>query len=328
MNEKGVILVALSGERMTDEVRERFTAAARGREILFTADESEIADRCDDIEIVFGDPPFALLVKMPRLKWVQQWWAGADWLQNFTECKDRSFILTTTSGMHAVSVTEHVFALLLARLRGLETARIAQKRHDWYKLADAETDTLAGKSMLIAGYGAIGHAMARVAMAFGMRVTGLRRHPDRSANDPLLKEGLKIAGFDALSAHLPAADYIVAILPATPATAAVFGEAEFKMMKPSAVFVDVGRGSTVDEAALIRALQSKELSAAMLDVFAEEPIPPDSPLWDMENVSITAHYAGSLPDYSHVALSIALENLRRWDAGEALRNVVDKQAGY
>jgi len=127
---------------------------------------------------------------------------------------------------------------------------------------------------------------------------------------------------------LPEADFVVLTVPLTHETQGMIGERELRAMKPTAYLVNIGRGGTVQERALIRALQEGWIAGAGLDVFETEPLPEDSPLWDMDNVIITAHYAGATPHYNERAMAIFLDNLRRYRAGEPLRNVVDKRLGY
>jgi phosphoglycerate dehydrogenase-like enzyme len=127
---------------------------------------------------------------------------------------------------------------------------------------------------------------------------------------------------------LPEADFVVLTVPLTHETGGMIGERELRAMKPTAYIVNIGRGGTIQESALVRALQEGWIAGAGLDVFEVEPLPADSPLWSMENVIITPHYAGATPAYNERALEILLDNLRRYRAGEPLRNVVDKMAGY
>jgi phosphoglycerate dehydrogenase-like enzyme len=133
---------------------------------------------------------------------------------------------------------------------------------------------------------------------------------------------------DKMPALLGKADFVVNILPNTGETQGLVGKKEFSLMKKGAVYVNVGRGLTNDEAALIEALNSGHLAAALLDVTAQEPLPAGSPLWDMETVMITPHYAGAHPDYAALAMNVTVENLKRYNAGAELINVVDKEAGY
>jgi phosphoglycerate dehydrogenase-like enzyme len=131
-----------------------------------------------------------------------------------------------------------------------------------------------------------------------------------------------------LHAALPEADFVVLTIPLTADTRGLFGAQAFASMKPSAYFINIGRGGTVDEPALIQALQNGQIAGAGLDVFASEPLPSDSPLWNMPNVIITSHYSGITPHYHERAMDIFIDNLERYVKGEPLRNVVDKQRGY
>jgi phosphoglycerate dehydrogenase-like enzyme len=177
--------------------------------------------------------------------------------------------------------------------------------------------------MLLVGVGAIGARTAELAAALGMHVIGIRRNPHLEA------EGLNaIYGPEALLEHLPEADFLVLTVPLNHETQGMIGERELRRMKPSAYLVNIGRGATVDETALIQALQSGWIAGAGLDVFETEPLPADSPLWSMPNTIITAHYAGRTPHYLERALSIFLDNLERYTAGKPLSNLVDKALMY
>jgi phosphoglycerate dehydrogenase-like enzyme len=277
------------------------------------------------IEIGMGDVPFGLLPRMPNLKWLQLWSAGADFLQRYPEAKALPFQLTITTGMHARQLAEHLFAMLLGWNRCLPAVFAARRRREWLFISDEELTSLEGKTMLILGYGAIGEYIAEIAMSFGMKVIGLRRSP---ANSAAAKDGLRIEAAPRLGALLPEADHVVNILPFTADTRRCFGAAEFGLMKRSALYINIGRGATTDEAALIDALRAKQIAGALLDVFETEPLPPDSPLWELDNTIITGHYAGRHPKYSRMAMDIALENLGRYNRGEPLKNLVDKERGY
>jgi len=179
-----------------------------------------------------------------------------------------------------------------------------------------------GKTLGVLGVGAIGGHSAEVGKAFGMRVVGLRRgggaHP---AVERMYAPGER-ADF------LAECDVVLNTLPLTDATRGFLGRAEFAALRPGAVLVNTGRGGTVDTDALLDALRSGRLGAALLDVTDPEPLPPDHPLWTTENVTLTPHYSGSRPDYDERAEAIFLDNLRRYLAGQPLVNVVDKREGY
>jgi phosphoglycerate dehydrogenase-like enzyme len=323
-NQKGIILVSLTPDRQIPHIKEQLQAAGEDREVLLTMEPAKIEPFLDRIEIAMGDVPFSLLSRMPNLRWVQLWSAGADFLQRFSGLKEKPFHLTTASGIHGQQLTEHTFGLILAWNRNFPAAFAAQKRHEWLAVTDQLMGDLSGKTMLILGYGLIGERIARAALAFEMKVTGLRRTPSKGG----APGGIRLESSSSLRDFLPEADYVVNILPSTPDTRHYFGEAEFGRMKQSALYVNVGRGITTDEAALITALKSKRIAGALLDVTEQEPLPAGSPLWDMDNVIITSHYAGRHPEYSRLALDVALENMGRYIRGEPLKNLVDKNKGY
>jgi phosphoglycerate dehydrogenase-like enzyme len=320
---KGMILVSLTPDRLLPHTAELLRETGENRQVLITMDTAEIEPFLDRIEIGMGDVPFILLSRMPHLQWVQLWSAGADILQRFPELKDKPFRLTTTSGIHGQQLTEHTFGMILAWNRAFPAAFAAQKRREWLATEDQSLAVLTGKTMLILGYGAIGEQIARTALVFGMKATGLRRNPAKSR----APEGIRLESSEKLRDLLPQADYVVNILPATPDTRHYFGEAEFGRMKPEALYINVGRGATTDETALINALESKQIAGALLDVTEQEPLPAASPLWSMDNVILTSHYAGRHPEYGRLALEAALENLGRYVRGEPLKNLVDKNKG-
>jgi phosphoglycerate dehydrogenase-like enzyme len=322
--EKNVILISLRFNRDFSGLRERVEAAGDGREVVITNDRAVMETLLPRVEICMGDVPFDLYSRMPRLKWVQLWSAGADRLGKHPELSGLPVQITSTSGIHGRQITEHLFGLLLAWNRCLPKAFEAQKEHRWIQFDDHEISVLAGKTMLILGYGAIGAVTAGTALGFGMKVIGLRRTPEKGGALP----GVRLESSGALREFLPLADYVVNILPATKDTAGMFGAAEFGLMKKTALYINVGRGITTDEAALIEALEKGSIAGALLDVAETEPLSGDSPLWDLPNVLLTGHYGGMHPEYSQMALDIALLNLGRYIRGEPLKNLVDKSAGY
>jgi phosphoglycerate dehydrogenase-like enzyme len=299
--------------------------AGEDMEVLVTSDKAGLEGVLERIEVAFGDIPFELIPKMPNLKWLQLWSAGADILQAIPELKALPFRLTTTSGIHGQQIAEHTFALILAWARRMDRAFRNKDAHVWVKPKMGDMSTLKGKAMLILGYGAIGEQVARAALAFGMKVTGLRRGAAEVSIDGL---GVTVMPAAQLYGALGQADYVLNILPHTPDTDHLFGKKEFGAFKPGAVYVNVGRGKTTCETALAEALKTGRLAAALLDVTETEPLLQESPLWDLENVLLTPHYAGFHEDYNDLALEVALDNLGRYLRGESLRNLVDKNAGY
>jgi phosphoglycerate dehydrogenase-like enzyme len=340
---KPILLLALADDVMTPAQLDEIEALAPHLRLARTRRRAEIEAMLDHIEIAVGAFPHDLIVQAPKLRWVQQWGAGADWLLRYPAVRELDLILTNTSGIHAVPISEHIFALMLAYGRRLPDALHAQgeriwignrwqKAHGTSIRADQRYATsfdkhdmaeLAGKTLLIAGVGAIGARTARIAQAFDMRVIGMRRK--RAAS----MEGVdRCIGPDELMATLPEADIVINTLPLTAETRKLFGEGAFTAMPAHAGYITIGRGGTTDEAALIDALQGGVIAWAGLDVFETEPLPPESPLWSMPNVLVTPHYSGLTPEYDRRAMEILLDNLGRYVRGEPMRNVVNKRAGY
>jgi phosphoglycerate dehydrogenase-like enzyme len=318
------ILVGFEPERFTESYRAQIQEIAPDMRLLVTEDREEMEAALDDIEIAACQFPRDLLLRAHNLRWYQQWAAGANWLLRFSEAAEKDFVLTNASGVHSIPISEHIFALLLALGRGIDRSVRAQMRAEWMGWEEkSDVFELADKTMVLVGVGAIGERTAQVAVAFGMRVLGVRRNPERGA------AGVEaMVGPDRLLDVLPEADFLVVTAPLTDETRGMIGERELRAMKPSAYIVNIGRGGIIDEGALVKALQEGRIAGAGLDVFEEEPLPEDSPLWKQENVIITPHYAGATPHYDERAMAIFLDNLRRYKAGEPLRNVVDKKLGY
>jgi phosphoglycerate dehydrogenase-like enzyme len=317
------ILIGFKLGVLTDAQLGQVRQAAPDMRLVVTPDRDEMAAVLDDVEIATARVPSSLLVAAPRLRWFHSWGAGVDRVLQYPGAIERDFILSSTSGIHPIQMTEHVLALMLSFARRLPDAARAQARRTWRHMENAEVFELAGKTLLLIGLGAIGRRTAQAAAALGMRVLGVRRTP----SGPL--PGIeRVAGIESLPDLLPKADFVVLVTPLTPETHGLIGERELRLMKRDAYLVNVARGGVIDEAALVRALNEGWIAGAGLDVFEHEPLSPDSPLWDMANVIITGHYAGVTPEYDDRAFEVFLDNLHRYRAGQPLRNVVDKRRGY
>ncbi len=319
----GMILLGMDTDTLSDEALARVKTLAPEKPLLITQDEAEVARHLADIEIAVRWFPREMLPRASGLRWMQQWGAGADWLMAYPEAAAMDFVLTNASGVHAVPISEHILAFLLSFARGFHVSACTQVRHEWQAPGESQVFELAGKMMVLVGVGAIGERTALLANAMEMRVLGVRRDPAMDAPGVAA-----MYGSDQLLDLLPRADFVVLTVPLTSETQNMIGEQELRAMKPSAYIVNIGRGDTINEAALVRALKEGWIAGAGLDVFETEPLPEDSPLWDMENVIITAHYSGRTPKYDERAMAIFLDNLKRYQAGEPLRNVVDKALGY
>ena len=263
----------------------------------------------------------------PRLRWIHSPAAGVRRLMK-PALIAHPVIITNARGMHATVIAEHVLALMILFSRKFHLCLEYQKQRRWgnHELIESPGGLVetAGRTVLILGYGAIGEALGRRARALDMKVWAIRKHPERET-----RYAHRVGGVNAVPEWLPEADFVVLTAPHTAETHGWFDAAAFAKMKPSAYFINVSRGHLVDEQALLEALRDGAIAGAALDVFQEEPLPPDSPLWDAPNLVITPHVAGVVTDkhWDRVLEGFA-ENLRRFLAGEPLRNVVDKTAGY
>ena len=322
------LLLGFDEETFTAAQLEKIKAAIGDEyRLLQTIDRDEIERQLDEIEIAAGGGlPLDMIPKARNLRWLQQWHAGTDWLLKHPKVRQHDFILTNASGVHAIPISEHIFALLLALGRNLPQAILAQDQHTWLR-SGIDRDTtifeLANKTMILIGVGAIGARVAAIGAAMGMQIIGVRRDPSQTV--PHVE---RTVGPDQLLEVLPEGDFVVLTVPLTEETHGLIDAAAFAAMKSTAYLVNIGRGKTIVADDLIRALREGQIAGAGLDVTDPEPLPEESPLWGLENVIITAHYAGLTPHYTERALDIFLDNLARYRAGEALQNVVDKKRGY
>lgn len=269
-------------------------------------------------EIIIGRPEVADVARAPHLTWVQLSSAGAD---QYVGTVREEVVITAANGVYGVPTAEHALAMMLAMVRGLHTAVRDAEDRTWRR--PLQYDELYGSTCGVLGFGDIGSTIARRAKAFGMRVVALRRSPD---NPPEYVDAMY--GQDGLRELLTESDHVVNALPATDATHHLLNAVRLSQMKSSAILYNVGRGSTVDERALIDALRDGKLAGAALDVFEEEPLPAGSPLWEMPNVIITPHRGGSSPREDERVADLFLDNLARRRSGKPLRNVIDRDLGY
>ncbi len=291
------------------------------------------SDRDSDLELAPGvDVAFALglskgaAASATRLRWVH---CSAHAVGQFplADLASRGITVTNSRGIQSTPIAEHVMAGLLALARRLPQTLRRQEQRVWLpnELAgQASPWLIAGKTMGIIGLGTLGQAIAARAKAFGMRVIGMRRNPERGVP----------AGVDRIVARgdvdrmLEEADVIVLAAPWTPGTHQILDAAAIAKMKPGALVINVARGQLVDELALEEALTSKKLGGAVLDVFTTEPLPADSTLWSMPNVIITPHTSGFRTDHFDAVINLFSENLQRFERNADLLNVVDVEAGY
>ena len=283
---------------------------------------AEAAPQADAICLVAGgrrllEPVFA---RAPRVRWVHIGWAGLDGAL-FPALVDSAVPVTNARGVFSGSLSEFVLASILFFAKDLRRLLASQAAGRW---APFEVEEIAGRSVGILGFGDIGRAVAERAKAMGLRVLAMRRRANVT-NDPLADESFPPERRLELIAR---ADYVVLVLPATDETRGIFGAAEIAAMKPQAVLINIGRGSTLDEGALVRALEARQIRGAALDVFETEPLPPGHPFWRLDNVLLSPHTADRTATWREEAMQLFLDNLDRFQRGETLRNLVDKRRGY
>ena len=277
---------------------------------------AELADRLQeaDVLLVSGFWQNDLLNVAPRLRFIQSIGAGYDQFA-LDELRQRGIRLASASGVNSKAVSEHAMALILALTRHIHSGRDHQRQRFWRgmigDLAQRE-DELGGKTLLIIGLGQIGSRLARLAKAFDMRVLATKRSPATAASS-----ADAVHPPAELPALLPQADFVVLTCPLTPATEKVIDATALTSMKKSAYLINVARGGCVDEPALLSALQSGDIAGAGIDHFWAEPLPQDSPFWDLENLLITPHTGGETRMYEENLIDILLENLDRLWRGEA-----------
>jgi phosphoglycerate dehydrogenase-like enzyme len=300
-----------------------FADAERIATLEHAAEPSSIEPIVHEVEVIFawGGRRAELLDLVPRatkLRWIQTSSAGVEDLSS-SILPEHDVVLTNAAGVFDAAMAESVLGFLLAFSgRLLEDARAEPGSwpHDPIR-------RLAGTVALVVGAGSIGTETGRLLRSGGLRVRGIAR-----TARPADRVFEAIAGPESLEEELAGADHVVNVLPITPATPGFFGASVFEAMKPGAIFVNIGRGATVDEPALIRALADGRIGGAALDVFEREPLPADSPLWRMPNVLVSPHRAGDHEGWERDVVSVFVDNLRRFVAGEPLRNVVDVELGY
>jgi phosphoglycerate dehydrogenase-like enzyme len=274
------------------------------------------------VDVIYGlIPPKNLLVRAPRLKWIQMMSAGVDRLRD-TDIWHSHVMITGVSGIHATPIGEFVLELMLMFAKGASRCFQMKQKREWQRFLPT---VLCGKTVGIIGLGHIGQEVARLSKAFGMRVIATRRSVKMTGRARYADRLLPAKKLPLLLAE---SDFVVISVPQIPETHHLIGEKELTMMKPTAYLINIARGGIIDEEALIRALDEKRIAGAGLDVTAREPLPAESRLWDFDNVILSPHVAGGMEEYVTRATELFCENLRRYLAGKKLRNVIDRKRGY
>ncbi len=310
----------------------RFPADHKGREdfVRTAAQEEQWRMLLRRAEVLWDFPPIAggedgVFDLVPNLKWVQTTSSGVGQQIKRLGLQDSDLLVTTARGVHAGPLTEFVFLALLSHVKRLSVLQAEQRQHHWARFCG---DELAGKTLAIIGAGEVGRRVAALGLGFGMRVVALARSGSDRTAEQLGVDAL----FPATRLHdmLAQTDALVLSVPHTPETENLIDEAALRALKPGGVLVNIARGQVVDEAALTEALRSGHIGLAALDVFAVEPLPAESPLWDLPNVLISPHSGSTAASENGKISDIFCHNLRCFLAGKRgdMRNVLDKTRLY
>ncbi len=310
---------------MSAEQMAALSAVAPGVRIVTGLSREEAVARAAEfhaIDAFYATP--ALLRAAPRLRWVAAHSAGVDRYVSIPELRDRDeVVLTNFRAVHGPAIADHTFAMLLSLTRGLRASDAAQRNGEWNRAEDASRIALDGRTMLVVGLGGIGTEIAKRAHGFGMRVIATRR-----GSDPAPDYVERVGKPSDLLAMLGEADVVAVAVPLTAETEGLFDAKAFAAMKRGSYFLNIARGKVVVTEALMEALRSGQLACAGLDVTDPEPLPAGHPLWSIPNVLITAHVAADAELTVERGWALEQENVRRFDKGEPLLNVVDKRLGY
>jgi len=289
---------------------------------LYTANQGELTSKVADAVALIGTCDPEVVKAGKRLRWVQTGSAGVSYCM-YPELVNSNITLTNAKIIQGPEIADHALALLLFLTRNLGRAVEGRADGNWTRQPYFDSVELRGKTALVIGLGGIGTQVAERASAFGMRVFGV---------DPkdisYINSVEKVGKPDQLHSFLPSADVVFMCAPITPESSLMLGTEEFSLMKKGTYFINVSRGKIVDTQALLTALTSGHLAGAGLDVTEPEPLPKGHPLWTLDNVIITPHVAGRSDGISQRRMQLFEENLKRFEQGLPLRNVVDKKRGY
>ena len=323
MTDRPLLVLTAPGDReipFLSELRDTAT-------IVIGDSAQDFSGAADNTEIIFNWSGSRALLRdvflmSRRLRWIHSRSAGLE-RTLFPELIESNVVLTNGSGVFSPSLGEFVLAAILFFAKDLRRMIRNQSAGVWEQF---DVTMVSGQTVGIVGYGSIGRAVAAKARALDMKVLGFRRKvAQRSQEDPLID---RVYGLDGLEEMLSQCDYVVVTLPLTERTRGLIADHEFALMKKNAVVINVGRGPTIDEQAMIQALSENRIRGAALDVFDREPLPQGHPFYSMENVLLSPHCADHTPDWLENASRFFRSQLERFKAGHPLLNVVDKKLGY
>ena len=312
---------------ISEEYVDRLQELAPEAEFVVSDDKDVIRKEIVDSDVLFDFRGVEKedIKKAEKLKWIQTWTAGVDKFMkdDFREVlEERDIILTNMSGVHSNVIAEHSLGFMINFSRRFCDFHEQKNNKVWERL---KVDQLEDKNLAVVGLGSIGQEIARKAKVFEMNVLGVNRSGKGQFDfvDQLFSQ-------NELSAALEMADFVVVIVPLTPETEGMIGKEEFEVMKDSAYFINMARGEVVDEPVMIEALREGKIAGAGLDVFANEPLAEDSPLYELDNVLITPHVGGAFPGYNKKAIKIVEKNLEKFVSGDLAEmiNKIDYNLGY
>ena len=310
---------------ITEEMLDRIKSTGKKIEIRTAAEtDADVSEKLAWAEVLITSEFSTLNAENSKnLKWIHLTSAGTNKVPDFM--KSSEIMITNSSGVHPIPISEHVFGLMLMLVRKIHIAhRIQIEQKKWVRSYEFYSpEELFGKTIIIVGMGRIGERIAKIAECFGMNVYGIVRNTSKKRNGHS-----KLFEMSDLPSLLKEGDFIVNCLPGTEHTKGIFDLKLFKRFKPSGYFINIGRGTSVVEKDMIKALETGLVKGAGLDVFEQEPLPETSPLWNLENVIITPHYSGWNPNYTTRVIDIFIENLKAHLKKEPLPNLVNKELGY
>jgi D-2-hydroxyacid dehydrogenase (NADP+) len=309
------------------EMPERIRARWPEMRVVHLPRYDRMLDELPDTDIFVGfslrPEQFAVAWK---LKWLHSTAAGVGQLM-YPELRNSGIEVTNASGVHRIPMAEHILGTLIALTRRFPDCFRHQQQAHWAQQelwnAPVRPRELRGQILLFIGFGAIGREVAKIIRPLGMRVWAVTR--SGRAEEGLAEQVFPVSKLDEALAQ---ADFVVLAAPETPETRKMMGAREFALMKPSAYFLNVSRGALVDEPALIFALAERQIAGAALDVASQEPLPPENPLWKLDNAFITPHMSAASEHLWERQTDLLMENLERWFAGDELLNRVDLNRGY
>ncbi len=325
----GVALTPILSARYRPEHLERIRAAAPWARLVSVSPEGLAQGPLDDVEVLLhgwlaDDAYERLLARAPRLRWIHSASVGVERLL-VPAAASRGIAFTNARGVFSRPVAEYVLMMVLAVSHRLPELLTLQAERTWQPLEGRE---LRDVTLGLVGFGSIGRAIADLAAPFGCRILAVRRDAASRPDEPPLPPNVLVRGPDALPELLATADFVILALPLTAETERLVDAAALGRMKRTAWLVNVARGRLVDEPALLRALGANSIGGAVLDTFAEEPLPPTSPFYGLPNVIVTPLTSWSSSRVLDASIDLFCENLRRFAAGTPLVNVIDPGAGY